>query len=221
MRFVSCQDFSVMTPGYQSFASEFCNKRVYKNDIAVTGGIFNAVLSYGCWAASGDTTFANRDVDDGDFSNRIHERVGALNGDYLELSRLLEEEVGDSDYPDECPRILDLADPTDKIDTFRRLCGQADLDPDNYDLADLLNDTEFYLEELSEALSDKAVLLGDQIIELAPDDVHQWFVISEWLYRKLLDKGQIVGDMPYGYVWGQTGGWSAHHARFLHSPHHL
>lgn len=35
------------------------------------------------------------------------------------------------------------------------------------------------------------------------EEVHEWWLVDSWLYKKLFDRGHIVCNLGYGYLWGR------------------
>ena len=39
--------------------------------------------------------------------------------------------------------------------------------------------------------------------EKEPQEVYEWWFVSEWLFEKLKEQGEVVIDSRYGYLWGR------------------
>lgn len=58
-------------------------------------------------------------------------------------------------------------------------------------------------------LREKLVWIENRIDELeyeqeTPQEVYEWWIVSEWLGRKLKEKGYPVIDSGYNTIWGRT-----------------
>ena len=71
-------------------------------------------------------------------------------------------------------------------------------------LKELINDIEEengnpdFIERINEEIEEL------ENLESEPQDVFEWWAVSEYLYRKLKEKGHVVCDCGSCYVWGRT-----------------
>lgn len=40
--------------------------------------------------------------------------------------------------------------------------------------------------------------------DMESQEVFEWWFVNEWFFEKLQDKGEVVLDSNYGYLWGRT-----------------
>ena len=80
-----------------------------------------------------------------------------------------------------------------------RLIGREILTLANGLFEKLLNDSEYCLYDEIENF-----YYEDENEECEPKEVFQWWIVSEYLYERLQEVGEVVCDVEGVYFWGRT-----------------
>ena len=75
-------------------------------------------------------------------------------------------------------------------------CGEGQTNPEAFDNGSIKDDHPRYTcPECKKELDDAP--------ESEPQEVYEWWIVTEWLYKKLKDKGYPVLEWGNNYFWGR------------------
>ena len=80
-----------------------------------------------------------------------------------------------------------------------RLIGREILTLANGLFEKLLNDSEYFIYDEIENF-----YYEDENEEYEPKEVYQWWIVSDYLYERLQEVGEVVCDVEGVYFWGRT-----------------
>jgi len=106
-------------------------------------------------------------------------------------------------YYQDFDRILDGTVRQSRKDEIKQLCTQNNLN-DGYDIEDFITNSENESKEIAHENIEDLTVLARILNYQDPQEIFEWWAVTEWLGNKLMESGEPVLSNDYGYWWGRT-----------------